>query len=117
MALNGYVREAVQYSMTPLFRRTSNSSLFSVLFNANGFFVEFYEDKMGLPQKKRAEEFPRRPSEIVKEFGLDTSQEKALRAYYADQLEGIDFCKGMSSTGEFGGNEENGHCITRWRIE
>lgn len=51
-------------------------------------------------RKRFKDQFDMRIAAMVKELGLDASQEKALRDFYAAQLEKIDFSEGMSGVGD-----------------
>lgn len=50
-------------------------------------------------KKRLSDQYDMKIAAMVKELGLDASQEKALRAFYAEQLEKIDFSEGMAAMG------------------
>jgi len=51
-------------------------------------------------KKRLGDKFDMQITAMVKELGLNASQEKALRAFYAEQLEKVDFANGMSAMGD-----------------
>ena len=51
-------------------------------------------------KKRLSDKFDMQITAMVKELGLNASQETALRAFYAEQLEKVDFEGGMSSVGD-----------------
>jgi hypothetical protein len=51
-------------------------------------------------KKRLGDKFDMQITAMVKELGLNASQEKSLRAFYAAQLEKVDFSDGMSAMGD-----------------
>ncbi len=56
--------------------------------------------QIDMVKKRLAGQFDMKIAAMVKELGLNASQEKSLRAFYAEQLEKVDFAEGMSGMGD-----------------